>query len=375
VSISFARTDTSLLGRWWWTIDRWTLGAILLIAALGIVLTMAASPAVAERIGLDPFYFARHQAAYTPMALVVMLMTSLLSPKGVLRTAVIMLLISLSATVATLFVGAEVKGATRWLYLGGTSVQPSEFLKPAFAVVSAALIARSRVSEAMAGYPLAALLLCAVAGVLVLQPDVGTTMLVCAAWSLQIFLAGCPLVLIALIGLLFLGVGVGAYFMFEHVRMRVDQFLDPASGEGFQVKRGIEAFHSGGLFGRGPGEGRVKEVLPDAHADFIFAVAGEEFGLFLCLLLVCLFGFVVLRGFIRAFKDSDVFVLLAGGALLALFGMQALMNMASTMHLIPPKGITLPFISYGGSATIALAWTMGMVLALTRDRPDPRGRR
>jgi cell division protein FtsW len=375
VSISFARTDTSLLGRWWWTIDRWTLGTIMLIAALGIVLTMAASPAVAERIGLDPFYFARHQASYIPMALIVMLTTSLLSPKGVLRTAAIMLLISFLATVATLFVGAEVKGATRWLYVGGTSVQPSEFLKPAFAVVSAALIARSRVSEAMAGYPLAAVLLCAVAGVLVLQPDVGTTMLVCAAWGLQIFLAGCPLVLIALIGLLFLGVGVGAYFMFEHVRTRVDQFLDPASGEGYQVKRAIEAFQSGGLFGRGPGEGRVKEVLPDAHADFIFAVAGEEFGLFLCLLLVCLFGFVVLRGFIRAFKDSDVFVLLAGGALLALFGMQALMNMASTMHLIPPKGITLPFISYGGSATIALAWTMGMVLALTRDRPDPGGRR
>ena len=375
MSISFARTDTSLLGRWWWTIDRWTLGAIMLIAALGIVLTMAASPAVAERIGLDPFYFARHQAAYMPMALVVMLLTSLLSPKGVLRIAAIMLLISFSATVATLFVGAEVKGATRWLYLGGTSVQPSEFLKPAFAVVSAALIARSRVSEAMAGYPLTAVLLCAVAAVLVLQPDVGTTMLVCAVWSLQIFLVGCPLALIALIGLLFLGVGVGAYFMFEHVRMRIDQFLDPATSEGFQVKRGIEAFHSGGLFGRGPGEGRVKEVLPDAHADFIFAVAGEEFGLFLCLLLVCLFGFVVLRGFVRAFKDSHVFVLLAAGALLALFGMQALMNMASTMRLIPPKGITLPFISYGGSATIALAWTLGMVLALTRDRPDPGGRR
>jgi cell division protein FtsW len=375
VSISFARTDTSLLGRWWWTIDRWTLGAIVLIAALGIVLTMAASPAVAERIGLDPFYFARHQAAYMPIALVVMLSTSLLSPKGVLRVAAVMLVISLAGTVATLFVGAEVKGATRWLYLGGTSVQPSEFLKPAFAVVSAALVARSRVSGATAGYPLAAVLLGTIAGVLALQPDVGTTMLVCGAWGLQIFLAGCPLVLIALLGLLFLGGGVGAYFMFEHVRIRVDQFLDPASGEGFQVKRGIEAFHSGGLFGRGPGEGHVKEVLPDAHADFIFAVAGEEFGLFLCLLLVCLFGFVVLRGFIRAFKDSDVFVLLAGGALLALFGMQALMNMASTMHLIPPKGITLPFISYGGSATIALAWTMGMVLALTRDRPDPGGRR
>jgi cell division protein FtsW len=375
VSISFARTDTSLLGRWWWTIDRWTVGAIMLIAALGIVLTMAASPAVAERIGLDPFYFARRQAAYIPIALVVMLATSLLSPKGVLRIAAVMLIIAFVATVGTLFVGAEVKGATRWLYVGGVSIQPSEFLKPAFAVVSAGFIAWSRADEQIAGYPLATLLLCAVAGIVVLQPDVGTTMLVSAAWGLEIFLAGCPLVLIALIGLLFLGGGVGAYVMFDHVRTRVDQFLDPASGEGYQVKRAMEAFQSGGLFGRGPGEGHIKEVLPDAHADFIFAVAGEEFGLFLCLLLVCLFGFVVLRGFIRAFKDSDVFVLLAGGALLALFGMQALMNMASTMHLIPPKGITLPFVSYGGSATIALAWAMGMVLALTRDRPDPGGRR
>ncbi|HYN37944.1 MAG TPA: FtsW/RodA/SpoVE family cell cycle protein, partial [Rhodospirillales bacterium] len=218
-------------------------------------------------------------------------------------------------------------------------------------------------------------LLAATCGILLLQPDVGTTLLVAGVWCLQIFLAGCPMVLIALLGLLFVGGGIGAYFMFNHVQHRVDQFLDPASGEGYQVKRAMEAFQSGGLFGRGPGEGHVKAVLPDAHADFIFAVAGEEFGLFLCLLLVGLFGFVVLRGLIRAFKDTDLFVLLAAGALLALFGAQALMNMASTMHLIPPKGITLPFISYGGSATIALAWAMGMVLALTRARPDPAGRR
>ena len=375
MSLSFARTDTSLLGRWWWTVDRWTVAAVLLIAGLGIVLTMAASPPVAERIGLESFYFARRQAVYVPVAMAVMLATSLLSPKGVRRVCVIMLAVAFAMTVATLFFGAEVKGATRWLYLAGVSIQPSEFLKPAFAVVSAALIADSRLDSTWSGYPVATLLLGIVAGVLVLQPDIGTTLLVCAAWCLQIFLAGCPLALIALIGLLFLAGGVGAYFMFSHVHQRVDQFLDPASGEGYQVKRAIEAFQSGGLFGRGPGEGHVKEVLPDAHADFIFAVAGEEFGLFLCLLLVALFGFVVLRGFIRAFKDADLFVLLAAGALLALFGMQALMNMASTMHLIPPKGITLPFISYGGSATIALAWSMGMVLALTRDRPDPGGRR
>ncbi|MBK8177075.1 MAG: cell division protein FtsW [Rhodospirillales bacterium] len=375
MSIAFARTDKSLLSRWWWTLDRWTLAAVLLIAALGIVLTMAASPPVAERIGLDPFYFARRQAFYVPSALIVMVATSLLSPKGVLRASAIMLVVSFLATLATLFIGAEVKGATRWLYIAGVSIQPSEFLKPALAVVSAALIANSRSKEGILGYPLATLLLAASCAILILQPDIGTTLLLCAGWCLQIFLAGCPLVLIALIGLLFIAGGVGAYFMFEHVHQRIDQFLDPASGEGYQVKRAIEAFHSGGLFGRGPGEGHVKEVLPDAHADFIFAVAGEEFGLFLCLLLVGLFAFVVLRGFIRAFKDSDLFVLLAVGALLALFGMQALMNMASTMHLMPPKGITLPFISYGGSATIALAWSVGMVLALTRDRPDPGGRR
>lgn len=375
MSISFSRTDTSLLSRWWWTVDRWTVVAVLLIAGLGIVLIMAASPPVAERIGLEPFYFARRQMAYAPVAIVVMLATSLLSPKGVRRCAGIMLLIALVATIATLFFGAEVKGARRWLSIAGTSIQPSEFLKPAFAVVCAALIAASRSREDWVGYPLSAALLILVAGILLLQPDVGTTLLVVGVWCLQIFLAGCPLALIGLLAVGFVGVGVGAYFIFEHVRYRVDLFLDPQIGEGFQVKRAVEAFQSGGLFGRGPGEGHVKAVLPDAHADFIFAVAGEEFGMFLCLLLVGLFAFIVLRGLIRAFKDTDLFVLLAAGALLALFGAQALMNMASTMHLIPPKGITLPFISYGGSATIALAWGMGMVLALTRDRPDPGGRR
>ncbi len=375
MSLTFARTDTSLLGRWWWTVDRWTVGAVLLISALGIVLTMAASPPVAERIGLEPFYFARRQAVYIPVAMVVMLATSLLSPKGVRRVALGVLLVAYAATVATLFVGTEVKGATRWLYVAGVSIQPSEFLKPAFAVVGAALISRTRLEERGIGYLVTVLLLAAIAGVLVLQPDIGTTLLVAAVWCLQIFIAGCPLVLIALIALLFMGGGVGAYFTFSHVRLRIDQFLDPSSGEGYQVRRALEAFHSGGLFGRGPGEGRVKEVLPDAHADFIFAVAGEEFGLLICMLLVALFAFVVLRGLIRAFKDTDLFVVLAAGALLSLFGMQALMNMASTMHLMPPKGITLPFISYGGSAMIALAWTMGMILALTRDRPDPGGRR
>jgi cell division protein FtsW len=178
-----------------------------------------------------------------------------------------------------------------------------------------------------------------------------------------------PLIFVALAACVFIGGGVAAYFAFPHVQSRIDRFLDPAAGEGYQVMRGIEAFQNGGLFGRGPGEGRVKEVLPDAHADFIFAVTGEEFGLIACLIIVCLFAFVVFRGFSRVFKDNDLFVLLVVIGLLIQFGLQAIINMASAVHLIPPKGMTLPFISYGGSSTLALAYAMGMVLALTREQP------
>jgi len=369
---SFARTDTSLLGRWWWTVDRWTLATVLMIAGIGMVLTLAASPAVAERIGLDAFHFARRQFVYLPLAVAVMLATSLLSPKGVRRAAVVGFAVALVLTALTPLVGAEIKGATRWIRVGGLSVQPSEFLKPAFVVVAAWLFAARRLDERFPGNVLATALAALVAGLLLLQPDVGMTLLVGAVWAVQFFLAGLPLVLVMALGFVFIGVGFGAYFTFDHVQSRVDRFLDPSADGGFQVARALEAFRNGGLFGRGPGEGRVKEVLPDTHADFILAVAGEEFGLVVCLVLVALFGFVVLRGFARALRDEDLFVVLAAGGLLALFGFQALINMASSLHLMPPKGMTLPFISYGGSSTLALAWTMGMVLALTRERPDGR---
>lgn len=367
--ISLRRTDTSLLGRWWWTVDRWSLGAVALIIALGVVLTMAASPAVAERIGREAFYFAHRQMAYVPLAVAIMLIASLLSPKGVRRAGILVFVVSLALTVATLFVGTEIKGATRWLSIGGTSLQPSEFLKPAFAVVSAWLISASRLDRRFPGYLASTAVMATAAAVLLLQPDVGMTLMVAGCWGVQLFLIGLPLFVVGTIGVLFLGGGVAAYFVFDHVRARVDNFLDPAVGDGYQVQRAIEAFRNGGWFGLGPGEGHVKEVLPDAHSDFILAVAGEEFGLILCLFLVGLFAFVVLRGFARALKDDDLFVMLAGAGLLAQFGMQALVNMASTLRLIPPKGITLPFISYGGSATLALAWAIGMALALTRERP------
>ena len=369
MTATFARTDTSILARWWWTVDRWILGAILLMVLAGGVMTMAASPAVAERIGLEAFHFARRQSAYLPAAVLVMLGVSMLAPRGIRRVAALVFVVALALTVATLFSGAEIKGATRWLRIGGFSLQPSEFLKPAFAVVIAALISQARLEGRFAGYVAATAVMLAVAGVLLLQPDVGMTLLFVATWGVQLFLIGLPLIIVAFLGLGFVGICVGAYMSFDHVRGRIDHFFDPTTGsDGYQVSRAMQAFQSGGLFGRGPGEGRIKEVLPDAHSDFILAVAGEEFGVVLCVALVGLFAFVVLRGLTRALRNDDLFVVLAGAGLLAQFGLQALINMASTLNLIPPKGITLPFISYGGSATMALALAVGMILALTRER-------
>ena len=371
--ITFARTDTSLLGRWWWTVDRWALGAVFALLALGAVLTMAASPAVAERLNLDTFYFVRRQFVFLSLGLAIMVAVSFLSPQGVQRLGAMVLAVAAVLLVAVLFLGVEIKGAVRWLQIGGISLQPSEFAKPGFAVMAAWLFARRRTDERFPGFALATGLFLLLALLLLMQPDVGQTLLVAAVWGVQFFLAGLPLVLVAAIGLGFIGISVGAYFAFSHVQARVDRFFDPSGGEGFQVARALDALRNGGLLGRGPGEGQVKRVLPDAHADFIFAVVGEEFGTITALILIGLFLFLVLRGFGRVFKDRDLFVLIATAGLLVQFGLQAIINMASAIHLMPPKGMTLPFISYGGSSTLGLAIGMGMVLALTRERPGDGG--
>ena len=370
--IPFARTDTSLLARWWWTVDRWTLGAVVILLALGAVLTMAASPAVADRLGLDPFYFVRRQFLFLALGAAVMLAVSFLSPRGVKRLGAAVLVAAVVLLGVVLFKGVEIKGAVRWIQVAGVSLQPAEFAKPAFAVVAAWLFARRRMDERFPGFALASALFVLIAILLLLQPDVGQTLLIAAVWGVQFFLAGLPLVLVAAIGIGFIGASVGAYFAFSHVQARVDRFFDPSGGEGFQVARALDALRNGGLLGRGPGEGQVKRVLPDAHADFIFAVVGEEFGAITGLILIGLFLFLVLRGFSRAFRDWDLFVVIAVAGLLVQFGLQAIINMASAINLMPPKGMTLPFVSYGGSSTLGIALGVGMVLALTRERPGER---
>jgi len=373
--ITVPRTDTSALGRWWWTVDHWTLSALAALIAFGAVLILAASPPVAERIGLDPFYFARRQLLLLPMAAAIMVAVSLMPRPAVRQLAVIVFVIALAALAATLFAGTEIKGARRWISLAGLSLQPSEFVKPSFAVVAAWLLTRRRLHD---GSPVslgAIALFVLIVSLLALQPDFGMAVVVAAVWFAQLFLAGLPLAWVgALVALG--GVGAaGAYLALPHVASRIDRFLDPASGDHYQVSTSLEAFVNGGLAGRGPGEGTVKLVLPDAHADFVFAVAGEELGLLACLVIVALFAFIVLRGFVRLLQDDDLFTLLAGAGLLIQFALQALINMGSTLDLLPTKGMTLPFISYGGSSLFALALGMGMVLALTRRRCGAGGMR
>lgn len=365
---TLARTDNSILARWWWTVDRWNLAAIAVLAGVGAVMALAASPPVAERLHLDTFHFARRQMVFLGAGLLIVVCVSLLSPKGVRRLGLLVTATAMALMAVVLFVGPEIKGATRWLPIGGFSLQPSEFVKPGLAVVAAWFFAQGRLQEGYPGNVLATGLFLMVAALLLAQPDVGMTMVVASVWAVQFFLAGLPLMMVVVVGLMFLGGAAGAYFMFDHVRLRVDRFFDPEAAESYQIMRSLDAFRNGGLTGRGPGEGRIKEVLPDAHTDFIFAVAGEEFGMLVCIAIVALFAFVVIRGMSRVYKNDNLFVLLAAAGLLVQFAVQAVINLASTLHMIPPKGMTLPFISYGGSSTLAVALGLGMMLALTRAR-------
>lgn len=370
--LSLARTNTSLIGQWWWTVDRWTLTAFMVLIFFGVLLIMAASPAVADQHNWSSFHFIKKHVIFLIPTIGILIGVSLLSLRDIRRFSCVVFGISMLGLVLTSFMGTDIKGACRWLDVGGVSLQPSEFVKPAFAVICAWLFSKQHTHSSFPGNLLAVGLYLFVVMFLLLQPDLGMTALITLMWFSQFFLAGLPLTWI------FSGAGCGvgglfaAYFFFPHVTRRVDQFFNPENGNKFgdhyQINQSLEAFMNGGFIGQGPGEGTVKKYLPDAHADFIFAVAGEEFGMILCLFLVCVFAFIILRSFLRLFEENNMFVFLAVTGLIVQFGLQAIINMASTLSLMPTKGMTLPFISYGGSSMMALAIGMGMVLGLTRRR-------
>ena len=364
-----SRLERTPFAAWWWTIDRSLLAALLALMLGGIVLSLAASPPVASRLGLEPFYFVSRHVLYLIPALAVLLATSFLPPRYIRRLALIVFVLSVLLIAATLQFGAEVKGARRWIVLLGINIQPSEFLKPAFVILIAWLFGESARRPEMPANTIAlALLVVAITG-LVLQPDFGQTMLVALVWSALFFLAGMRIVWVLGLGGA-AGVGlVTAYMLIPHVAKRIERFRDPSSGDTFNIDQALESFQAGGWFGRGPGEGTVKRILPESHTDFVFAVAAEEFGIVLCLLLVAVFTFIVLRALRHAMRSEDPFARFAAAGLAILVGLQSAINMAVNLHLMPAKGMTLPFISYGGSSMISLAYGMGMLLALTRERP------
>ena len=364
-----SRAQRTPFGEWWWTVDRLTLAAIGALMLAGVVLSLAASPPVAARLGLEPFFFVNRHILYLLSAIAVMLGVSFLNPRQIRRLSLIVFAVSLIMVAATPYFGPEIKGARRWLVLLGINIQPSEFLKPAFVIIVAWLFGESARRPDMPANIFSLMLLLMVIALLVVQPDFGQTMLIALVWSALFFMAGMRVVWVAGIASL-AGVGLlSAYYTVPHVARRIQRFLDPASGDTFNIDIATESFMRGGWFGKGPGEGTVKRLLPESHTDFVFAVAAEEFGVVLCLALVALFVFIVIRMLIRAMHHDDPFTRFAAAGLTILFATQSAINMAVNLHLIPAKGMTLPFISYGGSSMISLAYAMGMLLALTREQP------
>lgn len=367
-----------MLANWWWTIDRPILMALILLMGTGLFLVAAASPSVAQRLDLDAFYFTIRHMVFLIPAVIIMVGVSFLSPRQLWRFSICVLGMSFIAMGLTLISGDEIKGAKRWLSLFGFSLQPSEFAKPAFVVVTAWLISvhqektesfDGRKRNFWADYLLCGFLYVLYLTLLGLQPDIGMAFVVTMVFGAQIFLAGLPLrwLVAGILCLIPLG-GIGVYLGFGHVQSRFDRFFNPEQGDTYQIEQSLEAFRQGGLTGAGPGQGTVKLHLPDSHADFIFSVAGEELGFFFALALICLYGFIFLRGFNRIMGSDYLFTILAVGGLLVQFGLQAFIHMGSSLNILPTKGMTLPFISYGGSSMLAVAFAMGGVLSLTRRR-------
>jgi cell division protein FtsW len=365
------QTGDPVLPRWWRTIDKWTMTAVFGLFAVGLLLALAASVPLAERNGLDPFYYVERQAAFGSVALAVMLLTSMMSPDLVRRLAVLGFAAAFLSLLLLPFFGTDFgKGATRWYSLGFASVQPSEFLKPIFVVVCAWLTAAAQEINGPPGKTFSLVLALAIAVLLALQPDFGQAALVLFAWGVIYFVAGAPILL--LFGLAGGAAASGwlAYHSSEHFARRIDGFLSPEIDPLTQIGFATNAIQEGGFFGVGVGEGQVKWSLPDAHTDFIIAVAAEEYGLVLVVLILALFATVVIRSLTRLMRERDPFIRLAGTGLACTFGVQAIINMGVAVRLLPAKGMTLPFVSYGGSSLIAGGILVGMLLAFTRSRPQ-----
>ena len=365
------QSGEAILPRWWRTVDRVTLACIFTLFLIGLLLGFAASPPLAARNGLDPFYYVYRQAFFGGLAFVAMILTSMMSPQQVRRLGVLGFFGAFAALALLPVFGTDYgQGAARWYSLGFASVQPSEFLKPVFIIFTAWMVAASQEINGPPGKTLSLVVMMVVVGFLVMQPDYGQGALVLFSWMVIYFVAGAPIWILGLIAIIVAGGGILAYTTVEHVARRIDGFLSAEVDPNTQLAYAENAIREGGFFGTGLGEGSVKWTLPDAHTDFIIAVAAEEYGLVLVLLIIALFAIVALRGFFRLMRERDPFTRLAGAGLAAVFALQSIINMGVAVRLLPAKGMTLPFVSYGGSSLIATGVAVGMLLAFTRSRPQ-----
>ena len=364
-----SRSDRGSLARWWFTIDKLLLSTILLLMALSVMINLAASPPVASRLGLDTFHFFERQLAYMAPAAVILILTSFLDERSTRLVSLGVLGVGLALMALTVLVGPEIKGAHRWINIGPLTLQPSEFVKPAFVVIAAWLLSEKAKRPDMPGLALANLIFAAILVCLAIQPDFGQAALLSSVFALMLIAYGIPWLMVIGLGALGLSGVFIAYRLLPHVASRIDRFLSPDRGDTFQIDTATRAFNNGGLFGTGPGGGEAKQILPDAHSDFIFSVLGEEFGFFAGAVMVGLFMFIVMRVLFRALEERESFNALALTGLISIFGLQAVINMAVNLSLMPAKGMTLPFISYGGSSLISMAYGMGMVLVFGRWRP------
>ena len=376
----FSRSDQSRLGLWWWTVDHWLLGAALALIGLGVLLSFGSSPAAAQRLDIAfPFHFAVRQSVFALGGVAVLLGVSVLTPRGVRRSAFFIYIVTIALMIALIFLGHNAKGATRWVEVFGFTLQPSEFMKPALIVLVAWMFSEGQKGQGVPGVSIAFCLYLLSVALLLVEPDVGQTVLITVAFGAAFWMAGVPMSWVMALGGMAAAGLASTYFLFQHVASRVDRFFShDKTLDTHQVDRAAQAIAAGGLFGRGPGEGIMKREVPDMHTDFIYSASAEEYGLWFSLILIALFMFLTLRGLFKAMRLSDPFEQVAAAGLFVLVGMQAFINVAVNLDLMPTKGMTLPFISYGGSSMLAMGLTLGMALALTRRRPGayaPAGRK
>ncbi len=361
--MKISRSDRSNLALWWWTIDRYLLTSFFILILFGIFLVMAASQHLAESLNIPSHYFTVRHLLFGALSIPIIIFFSVLNERQTKIICILGIIVTTLLLFVILFEGEKIKGAQRWFYLGNLSFQPSEIGKPLFVVFNAWLLSLWVEKTKFPGWMWSIASITLISTLLLLQPDLGMTIVMMFTWGFQLFITGIPLIIILFLILAFPIFMIISYHHFNHVKIRIDNFIE---GKTYQVSKSLQSFESGGFWGKGPGEGFYKKSLPDAHSDFVFAVAAEEYGALICSVIIIIYCLIIIRSFYYTIYNNNLFFILAVGGLAFQFGFQTLIHMASNTDLIPTKGMTLPFLSYGGSSLLASAITAGIILSLTK---------